>query len=48
MAVRVERKWVLLAIAVLLGGVIIWAWIDGGVAPVEPVSRPVQLPGIPA
>lgn len=45
MAVRVERKWVLLAVALLIGGIVVWAWFDGGVSPVEPVSVPVRLPG---
>lgn len=46
MAVRVGRKAVFAALAALLGILLAWAWIDGGVEPVRPISETVVLPEV--
>ncbi len=48
MAVRVGRKAVIVTLLALLAGLLAWAWIDGGVRPLRPISETVVLPGAPS
>ncbi len=48
MAVRVGRKAVIVALLTLLAALLAWAWIDGGIEPVRPISETVVLPGLPS
>lgn len=32
-------------VAMALGALLLWAWRDGGIEPVRPLSAPAMLPG---
>lgn len=46
MAVRLGRRAVIAGLLALLGALLAWAWIDGGIEPVRPISETVVLPEI--
>lgn len=46
MALPKSRKNVLVLAALLVLGLLIYAWIDGGARPVRPIAEPVEIPGV--
>jgi HAMP domain-containing protein len=43
---QIGRKWVGVILIGAVLAVLAWAWVDGGVRPVRPISQSVSLPGL--
>ena len=45
MALRIGKVWWLAIGGAALAALLAYAWIDGGMRPVQPIAQPVTLPG---